>query len=85
MQNVNLIFLNAKLEKCISVVKITGIRADPAQHAFKQTLLEVRLSRPCMKNFNRTLLKKISAPPQPLHDQCEPIISPCVFFFISVC
>jgi len=25
-----------------------------------------------MKIFNRTLLKKISAPPQPLHDQCEP-------------
>jgi len=26
-----------------------------------------------MKIFNRTLLEKISAPPQPLHDYCEPI------------
>jgi hypothetical protein len=24
-----------------------------------------------MKIFNRTLIKKISAPPQPLHDHCE--------------
>jgi len=24
-----------------------------------------------MKNFNRTLLKKISSPPQPLRDRCE--------------
>jgi hypothetical protein len=29
------------------------------------------LSRPCQKNFNRTLLKKFSAPPQPPRDRCE--------------
>jgi len=40
---------------------------------FRQTLLEVLASRPCVKFFNRTLLKKFQAPPQTLLKIREPI------------
>ncbi len=40
---------------------------------FKQTLLEVLASRPCVNFFNRTLREKFQAPPMTLLETREPI------------
>jgi len=58
LQKVNQICLNQKPRKCLHVAGNSGKSTRPYMKIFKQTLLEVRLSRPCKKFLNRTLLEK---------------------------